>query len=326
MALVPHAPASNRIPLRGDYARAGADYLVDQHWARYSPAEHALWRRLFERQAQALPHCAAQAFRDGLQRLEVEAGEIPCLDRVGRRLEAISGWRLVGVPGLIPESRFFALLAARRFPVTVWMRRPEELDYLSEPDLFHDFFGHVPLLADPVFAAFVAAYGRRGTALAASRPALLKPLARLYWYGVEFGLLHDAGAGLRAFGAGILSSHAETLHSLGARQPLRLAFDLDRVLRTDYLIDGFQRTYFVLEDLGALFAAIDDVGFEARCAAAAEEPPIRPGASVAGDRRWPSSDPAPRDADSARPGDGAGPAKVTGPAGAKCAPPVRFAG
>lgn len=190
------------------------------------------------------------------------------------------------MPGLIPEAQFFAHLAARRFPVTVWMRRPEELDYLAEPDLFHDFFGHVPLLADPVYAAFVAAYGRRGARLAAQRPALLRPLARLYWYGVEFGLLHDARHGLRAYGAGILSSHAETCHAVDSPLPQRIAFDADRVLCSDYLIDGFQRTYFVLEDLGALFAIIDDPRFEQRCAAAAAAPAIAPGEVVAGDRLY----------------------------------------
>ena len=286
MASVPQAPTSRPAALRGDYAGVGADYTLEQPWDAYRPEEHALWHRLWERQSALLASHAAPAFRDGLERLGVGPARIPRFDAVGARLTALTGWELVGVPGLIPEAQFFAHLAARRFPVTVWMRRPEELDYLAEPDLFHDFFGHVPLLADPVYAAFVAASGRRGARLAAQRPALLRPLARLYWYGVEFGLLQDARHGLRAYGAGILSSHAETCHAVGSPLPRRIAFDADRVLRSDYLIDGFQRTYFVLEDLGALFAIIDDPRFEQRCAAAAAAPVIAPGEVVAGDRLY----------------------------------------
>jgi phenylalanine-4-hydroxylase len=288
MAIAPRAPSSQPLALRGDYAAVGADYLVPQQWSAYTPAEHARWRLLFERQSALLERHGAAVVRAGLARLQVAPGRIPRLETVSRRLRALTGWRLVGVPGLIPEARFFAHLAERRFPVTVWMRSAEELDYLAEPDLFHDFFGHVPLLAEPVFADFVAEYGRRGVALARRRPALLKGLARLYWYGVEFGLLRTP-SGLRAFGAGILSSAAETPHAVGAvgafgaAAPLRLAFDIDRVLRTDYLIDGFQRTYFVLDDFEALYGAIADRRFAARCEAALALPAVAPGETLAGE-------------------------------------------
>ena len=282
MAIAPQAPSSRQLALRADYSAAGSDYLVAQRWSAYTPGEHARWRRLFERQSALVERHGAPAVRAGLARLQVEPSRIPRLDEVGRRLRASTGWRLVGVPGLIPEGRFFGHLAARRFPVTVWMRGAHELGYLAEPDLFHDFFGHVPLLADPVFAAFVAAYGRCGVAIARRRPTLLKGLARLYWYGVEFGLLRSA-AGLRAFGAGILSSAAETPHAVAAAGPLRLAFDLDRVLRTDYLIDGFQRTYFVLDDFASLYAAIADRQFAARCEAALALPSVAPGAVLPGE-------------------------------------------
>ncbi len=282
MATAPQAPSSRRLSLRGDYAAAGGDYLVPQPWSAYTSAEHARWRLLFERQSAMVERHGAAAVRRGLARLQVEPASIPRLDEVSRRLQALTGWRLVGVPGLIPEARFFAHLAARRFPVTVWMRSAGELDYLAEPDLFHDFFGHVPLLADPVFADFVAAYGRRGVAIAGRRPALLAGLARLYWYGVEFGLLRTP-SGLRAFGAGILSSAAETPHAVAAAGPLRLAFDLDRVLRTDYLIDGLQRTYFVLDDFGALYDAIADRRFAARCEAALAPPAVAPGVALPGE-------------------------------------------
>lgn len=283
MASAPQAPTSRPVRLRGDYAAAAADYRVAQHWERYRPEDHRTWRRLWDRQSPLLATHAAMPFRRGLARLGVSREWIPRLDRVGARLATLTGWQLVGVPGLIPEVRFFAHLAARRFPVTTWMRRPDELDYLAEPDLFHDFYGHVPLLADAAFAGFVAAYGRVGTALARERPALLRPLARLYWYGVEFSLLREAGGRVLASGAGILSSHAETRHALESATPLRLPFDLDRVLRTDYLIDGLQRTYFVLDELQCLAAAIDAADFEARCAAAAAAAPIPPGERLPGE-------------------------------------------
>ena len=214
MALAPRAPTSRPVALRGDYGLAGRDYAIPQGWEQYGPDEHELWRRLWERQSALLPTHAAPAFRAGLAGLGVDGHAIPRFEAVSARLEAASGWRLVGVPGLIPELPFFRHLAARRFPVTVWMRRPEEVDYLVEPDLFHDFFGHVPMLVEPAFSRFVAAYGRRGAQLASARPALLRPLARLYWYAVEFGLLRSDAGDLRAFGAGILSSRAETRHAI----------------------------------------------------------------------------------------------------------------
>jgi phenylalanine-4-hydroxylase len=282
MATAPQAPSRRALALRGDYAAVGADYRVEQRWPAYSSADHARWAWLYRRQSALLEAFGAVPVREGLRRLEVEPHRIPRLDSVSRRLESISGWQLVGVPGLIPEAQFFAHLAARRFPVTVWMRGDQELDYLAEPDLFHDFFGHVPLLADPVFADFVAAYGRRGVALLRGRPRLLPALARLYWYGVEFGLLRT-GSGLRAFGAGILSSAAETPHAVASPQPLRLAFDLDRVLRTEYLIDGFQRTYFVFDDFAQLYAAVEDPGFADRCEAAFAAAPVAPGEALAGE-------------------------------------------
>lgn len=287
MAQRPQAPSTGAVRLRGDYAAAASDYTVPQEWSAYRPDEQRRWRQLFRRQAARLATHAAPAFGAGLRQLGVGPARIPRLDAVSERLAARSGWRLVGVPGLIPEAAFFAHLAARRFPVTVWLRGADELDYLAEPDLFHDFFGHVPLLADHDFAAFVAAYGARGSALAAAAPAALVPLARLYWYGVEFALLRARTTPLCAAGAGILSSPAETEHALHDAAPLRLEFDAARVLRTDYVIDGFQRVYFVLEDLGQLYRAVADPGFEAECIAAAAAPALAPGERVAGDRPLP---------------------------------------
>jgi phenylalanine-4-hydroxylase len=267
-------PAGLPPGLRGDYARAHpSDFTLDQRWDALTAEEHATWRRLFDRQAALLPRHAARAFRDGLARLPFADG-IPDFARTSGLLRAATGWSLVAVPGLIPDGAFFDHLAARRFPVTHWIRRPEELDYIVEPDVFHDAFGHVPLLTQPAFADFLEAYGRLGEA--AARIGALKPLARLYWHMVEFGLIREAGA-LRAYGAGILSSSAETLHATEGAGPRRLRFDPWRVLRSDYLIDAMQPTYFVIGDYAELFACM--ARLPALLPAARDALPIPPGAA-----------------------------------------------
>jgi phenylalanine-4-hydroxylase len=263
--------------LRGNYAAAAPDFTLVQDMAAYSAADHATWRRLAARQAALLPAHAARAYRDGLARLDCAQG-VPDFTAASRVLRAATGWSLVAVPGLIPDAPFFAHLAARRFPVTSWIRRPEELDYIVEPDIFHDFAGHVPLLTDPEFARFLEAYGRLGAA--AEAIGALKPLARLYWHMVEFGLIEEEG-GLRAYGAGILSSNAETLHATSSAAPRRLRFDLERVLRSDYFIDDLQPTYFVIRSYGELFDAMGRL--PALLAAARDAEPIPPGAAAPGD-------------------------------------------
>jgi phenylalanine-4-hydroxylase len=236
--------------LRGDYSRADAQYVVEQDWDAYTPEQHALWRRLYQRQEKLLPGRAAGVFIDCLSRLDASE-RIPRFDQVSEILQRATGWRLVAVPGLVPDHIFFEHLAARRFPVTVWLRKPEEFDYIVEPDLFHDFFGHVPLLSDPVFAAHLQEYGKGG--LKAMPLGGLPFLARLYWYTVEFGLIRDA-QGLRAYGAGILSSGGEIIHCLSSPKPRRIPFQLERVMRTLYRIDDYQDTYFVIRGFEQLFA------------------------------------------------------------------------
>lgn len=235
--------------LRGDYSHADANYVVQQDWDAYTPDEHALWRRLYQRQARLLPGRAADVYIESLARLDAEGG-IPRFDRVSETLHAATGWRLVAVPGLVPEQTFFEHLAARRFPVTVWLRKPEEFDYIVEPDIFHDFFGHVPLLFNPVFADHLQEYGKGG--LKAMPLGGLQYLARLYWYTIEFGLMETA-QGLRAYGAGILSSGGEIEYCLTSPKPRRIAFDAERVMRTLYRIDDYQDTYFVIRDFEQLF-------------------------------------------------------------------------
>ena len=235
--------------LRGDYSRAGADYAVEQNWSAYTPQEHALYRRLFERQAKLVPRYACREWIDAIARLELAAREIPKFDAISCQLRAATGWEIVAVPGLIPDDAFFTHLANRRFPVTVWLRRPDEFDYIVEPDVFHDFFGHVPLLFDRVYADHLYEYGKGG--LKAMRLDAVKMLARLYWFTIEFGLMRTA-RGIRAYGAGLLSSGGELAYCVDDPRPRRLPFELERIMRTEYQIDRYQDTYFVIESFGQL--------------------------------------------------------------------------
>jgi phenylalanine-4-hydroxylase len=235
--------------LRGDYAKADALYVVAQNWADYTPQQHALWRKLYERQAKLVPGRACDVYIDSLAKLDA-AEAIPHLDRTSDALFKATGWRLVAVPGLVPDLTFFQHLANRRFPVTVWLREPHEFDYIVEPDVFHDFFGHVPLLFNPIFADHLQEYGKGG--LKALKLDGLPFLARLYWYTVEFGLI-DSPQGLRVYGAGILSSGGEIEYCLTSATPRRIAFDVQRVMRTLYKIDSYQETYFVIRDFQQLF-------------------------------------------------------------------------
>jgi phenylalanine-4-hydroxylase len=229
--------------------------VVDQPWSSYSPNDHAVWATLFRRQGALLPDRACRPFLEALARLEMCTDRIPKFSDLNKVLRRRTGWELVGVEGLLPDSVFFEHLSKRRFPVTWWIRKPEKLDYIAEPDLFHDLFGHVPLLLNRAFADFMQAYGEEGVRATALGPAALMNLARLYWYTVEFGLIR-AGDELRIYGAGIVSSNDESLSCLESSSPNRLAFDLERVMRTQYRIDTCQRTYFVIDGIDTLFQAM----------------------------------------------------------------------
>ena len=247
MAVEPVVYGASERPPRGDYSRAGADYTCPQDYASYTPADHATYRRLYERQAALLPGRACDAFIAALPSLGVK-DRIPHFDEINQRLYQATRWEIVTVPGLIPEVPFFSLLANRKFPVTDWIRKPEEFDYIVEPDVFHDLFGHVPLLFDPVFADHMQAYGKGG--LKAHGLGACELLSRLYWYTVEFGLIRQKD-GFRAYGAGILSSPGELQHAIDS--PHRIVFDLKRVMRTRYKIDSYQQTYFVIDSFQELF-------------------------------------------------------------------------
>ena len=234
--------------LRGDYNLAASDYSVEQDWSAYAEDEHALYRRLYERQSKLVARYACPEWIEAIAGLDAGGG-IPRFDHVSRQLRAKTGWEIVAVPGLIPDEAFFTHLAHRRFPVTVWLRKPEEFDYIVEPDVFHDFFGHVPLLFDPDYAEHLHEYGKGG--LKAMRLDAVKMLARLYWYTIEFGLMRTP-QGLRAYGAGLVSSGGELAHCVDSPEPKRLPFDLERALRTDYRIDRYQTTYFVIDSFAQL--------------------------------------------------------------------------
>ena len=249
MAVEPVVYGASTRPPRGDYARAHDDYTCEQNWSAYTEADHDTYRRLYERQSALLPGLACDAFIEALPSLGVK-DHIPRFEEINARLKPATGWELVAVPGLIPERPFFELLANRRFPVTDWIRTPEEFDYIVEPDVFHDLFGHVPLLFNPVFADYVQRYGAGG--LKAHELGAGELLSRLYWYTIEFGLIQQAD-GLRAYGAGILSSSGELRHSVTSLQPQRIALNLQRCMRTRYKIDDYQATYFVINSFDQLF-------------------------------------------------------------------------
>ena len=278
--------------------QTAADFTIEQDWQGYGEEQHAVWRLLFERQQKLLAARACGEYLDGLGALGVAAGGIPDFRRLSDALEHSTGWRIVAVPGLVPDAVFFAHLAHRRFPSTCFIRRRDQLDYLQEPDVFHDICGHVPLLMNPIFADYMQAYGEGG--LKAQGLGHLERLARLYWYTVEFGLIATT-AGLRIYGSGILSSAGESLYCLDDPQPKRVGFNLRRVMRTRYRIDRFQQTYFVINDFAQLFAATRP-DFTPIYREIADLPDLDPGQMLDDERQF-----------TPPPGDAAGAGKKNGP-------------
>ena len=230
-------------------AGIGEDWIEPKQ-NRYSADEDALRDDLCKRQMEILPGRAATAFLAGLERLDLSRGGVPDFVGLSRKLEALTGWSVVPVPMLIPDHVFFWHLANRRFPAGNFIRSRAAFEYIQEPDVFHDVFGHVPMLTDPVFADYMQEYGRAGWK--AMRHNRLKALSALYWYTVEFGLVQEA-QGLRAYGAGILAGPSEAVFAVEARSPNRIGLNVDRVMRTDYVIDDLQPTYFVIDSFSDLF-------------------------------------------------------------------------
>ena len=230
--------------------------VVEQPWDGYTPTDHQVWATLFRRQREVLVGRACDAFLDAQDTMGMTPDAIPKFSDLNQALRAATGWELVGVEGLLPELVFFDHLANRRFPVTWWIRKPEQMDYLSEPDLFHDLFGHVPLLMDPVFADYLQCFGHGGVKAHGIGEDALMLLSRLYWYTVEFGLIRQED-GLRIYGSGIVSSKGESIHCLESDAPNRIGFDLERIMRTRYRIDTFQKTYFVIDSFEQLMKATE---------------------------------------------------------------------
>lgn len=259
---------------------ANADWTVPQDWDHFTSDDHAMWDTLFARQSEMLPGRAASAFLRGMDVLKLSKPGIPDYRELNARLMAATGWQVVAVPGLVPDAVFFDHLANRRFPAGNFIRSPEQLDYLEEPDVFHDVFGHVPMLADPVFADYMVAYGQGG--LRSLGFNALDHLARLYWYTVEFGLIRENG-GLRIYGAGIVSSFTESIFALEDESPNRIGFDLMRVMRTKYLIDDFQQNYFVIPSLDHLLQVTLETDFAPLYAKLEELPDIEVADILPGD-------------------------------------------
>ena len=228
--------------------------IIEQPWDDYSAGDHDVWRQLYERQREILVGRACDEFLAAQDAMGMTPERIPKFADMDAALREATGWTLVGVEGLLPELDFFDHLANRRFPVTWWIRRPDQVDYIEEPDLFHDLFGHVPLLMNPLFADYMAAYGRGGVKAHGIGPEALQMLTRLYWYTVEFGLIRQKD-GLRIYGSGIVSSKGESFHCLDSDAPNRIGFDLERIMRTRYRIDTYQKTYFVIDSFEQLMDA-----------------------------------------------------------------------
>ena len=260
---------------------AADDWTIPQDWGSYTKAEHAMWDRLFARQSELLVGRAVPAFLEGLDVLHLARPGIPDFAELSERLTKLTGWSVVAVPGLVPDEVFFDHLAHRRFVAGRFIRRPDQIDYLQEPDVFHDLFGHVPLLSNPVFADYMQAYGEGG--LRAARLGAIERLARLYWHTVEFGLI-ETGAGLRIYGSGIVSSHGESLYALDDPKPPRIAFDMRRVMRTRYRIDAYQSAYFVIDSFEGLLKLTLETDFAPLYAELAQTADIAPGEVIAGDR------------------------------------------
>ena len=274
------APVKHGLAAGDAAAPERPDWTIDQGWERYTPADHAVWQTLFERQSTLLPGRACDEFVAGMAQLPMRADRIPDFVELSEVLMRRTGWQVVAVPGLVPDEVFFEHLANRRFPAGNFIRGAHQLDYLEEPDVFHDVFGHVPMLMDPSIADYIQAYGVGG--LRAKKLGVLDKLARAYWYTVEFGLVRQSG-GLRIYGAGIASSYTESVFALDDPSPNRIAFDLERVMRTNYRIDDFQESYFVVDSLAQLLelARIDFAPLYERIAG---QPEFQPGDVLPTDR------------------------------------------
>lgn len=261
-------------------AQTVEECIIDQNWAAYSPQDHHTWGTLFNRQLETLRGKICQEYLDGIKTLKLSADQVPDFEKMNRYLRAATGWEVVPVPGLIASRPFFSMLANRQFPAGTFIRTPEQLDYLEEPDIFHDVFGHVPLLSNPSYSEYMQAYGKGG--LRAMDHKGIKYLARLNWYTIEFGLIKSAGD-YKVYGAGIMSSFGEAKYVINDPSPNIIQFDLERVLRTGYYIDDFQATYFSIDSFEALFKECVERPFKPLYKSCREAPMLTPFELLASD-------------------------------------------
>ena len=264
-----HGALASPVPPPG----AAADWTVPQHWDELTAEDHWVWDILFARQQTLLHDRAVKEFEESLEVLHLSRPGIPNFEELNEKLNARTGWTVVAVPGLVPDDVFFEHLRNRRFPAGNFIRKKNQLDYLEEPDVFHDVFGHVPLLAQPAVADFMQQLGFLGEQ--AMDIGQLHRVARLYWYTVEFGLAREASR-IKIYGAGILSSFGESHYSLESAKPHRLAFDLKRVLRTRYRTDAFQQSYFVIDRFEDALKLVRENDFKSLCAELDGLPDIDP--------------------------------------------------
>lgn len=259
------------------------DWSMPQNWEQFSAEDHQRWSHFAAKQTAALDGLASATFIEGVRALELDKMAVPQFDRWNERLRDVTGWEVVAVPGVIPNEPFFKMLAERKFPVANFLRQGPSFEYSDEPDMFHDVYGHMPMFLDPTFGEFMTAYGRAG--LRAERQGMSDWLGRLYLHTVEFGLIQDGGS-LRAYGAGLMSSYAETVHALKSDAPRRLQFDLPRLMRTDWPFDTFQPTYFVIESFAALLEEMETTSLKQVYDKVADLPLIPIGESMPGDREY----------------------------------------
>ncbi len=230
---------------------------MKQHYEKYTAEDFEVWRILFERQMEQLPGMATDEYLAGIRRIGFTANQIPDFSQVNQVLSGHTGWQLHVVAGLIGNQEFFELLKNRYFPSSTWLRRKDQLDYLEEPDMFHDVFGHVPLLTNQHLCNFLADLSRIALRFI-DNPYAIELISRLYWYTVEFGLIQEK-EGLRIYGAGILSSKGETQYSLHDSRPQRLPYQVKTILETPYIKEHFQEQYFVIDSYEQLYASTEEI-------------------------------------------------------------------
>lgn len=230
--------------------------MMKQEYNKYTAEDFQVWKILFERQEENMPGRATAEFLEGIRRINFTADKIPDFRETNPLLKSITGWELAVVPGIIPDDVFFTLMANRKFPASTWLRKMSELDYLEEPDMFHDVFGHVPLLTNQPFVDFLQELSKIGLDYIDNKWAI-ELLSRIYWFTIEFGLIREEGQ-LRIYGAGILSSPGETLYSL-SDQPKHFEYDVEQILNTPYRKDTFQDRYFIIESFEQLYESLPEI-------------------------------------------------------------------